>query len=123
MKTSLDSESTTTVAAFVAGEDIACGDFVALHSATWEFPSYMWDQALVPPQELVRLKMIPSDTGEPFKVIGICLPFVYAKDSKGNVKTFDLRREQIVRLNSECAENVWHELKSAEKRKLKRLVD
>jgi hypothetical protein len=117
MRTSTEPESATTVAATVAGEDIHCGDFITLLNATFELPSYMWDQALLPPTELVRLKMIPSDAGLPLKVFSICLPFVYAKDTKGEIRTLDLRREQVVRLNCDCAETVWREFKSAQKRK------
>jgi hypothetical protein len=116
MKTSVDSDSVTTVAATVAGEDLRCGDFITLLNATFEIPFYMWDQVLLPPSEIVRLKMIPGDAGVPLKVFGICLPFIYAKDSKGEIKTLDLRREQVVRLNGDCAENVWRELKAAHKR-------
>ncbi len=117
MKTSIDSECVTSVAATVAGEDLRCGDFITLLNATFEIPSYMWDQALLSPSEIVRLKMIPSEAGVPLKVFGVCLPFVYAKNSQGEIKTLDLRREQVVRLNGECAEDVWRELKAAQKRK------
>jgi len=120
MKTSIESESVTTVAATVAGEDIRCGDFVTVLNATFEVPSYLWDQAMLAPTELVRLKMIPSDAGVPLKVFAICLPFVYAKDTKGEINTLDLRREQIVRLNGDCAEKVWNELKAAQKKKTER---
>ena len=116
MKISTESECTT-VAATVAGEDIHCGDFVTLLNAIFEVPSYLWDQEMLPPTELVRLKMIPSEAGAPLKVFAICLPFIYAKDTKGEIKTLDLRREQIVRLNGDCAEKVWDELKAAHKKK------
>ena len=117
MTTSIETESATTVAATVAGEDIHCGDFVTLHSATFEVPSYLWDHSLLPPSELVRLKMIPDGAGTPLKVFAICLPFVYAKDTSGAIKTLDLRREQVVRLQEGCAQQVWDELKSARKKK------
>jgi hypothetical protein len=117
MKTTTEFQSVTTVAATVAGEDIHCGDFVTLLNATFELPSYMWDQAMLPPAELVRLKMIPSDAGVPLKVFAICLPFIYAKNTTGEIKTLDLRREQLVRLNCDSAEKVWDELKAAQKRK------
>ena len=81
MKTSTESDVSTTVAATVAGEDIHFGDYVTCSSATCEVPSYMWDQAMLPAAELVRLKVIPSDAGVPLKVFAVCLPFVYAKDS------------------------------------------
>ena len=116
MKTSTESDVSTTVAATVAGEDIHCGDYVTCSSATCEVPSYMWDQAMLPAAELVRLKIIPSDAGVPLKVFAVCLPFVYAKDTCGDVQTLDLRRQQIVRLNLDCAKEVWHELKNAKKR-------
>lgn len=117
MKTSTESTAATTVAATVAGEDIHCGDFVTVLNTIFEVPSYQWDQALLPPTELVRLKMIPCDAGVPLKVFAVCLPFIYAKDSKGEIKTLDLRREQLVRLNCDSAEKVWDELKAAQKRK------
>jgi hypothetical protein len=78
----------------------------------------MWDQAMLPASELVRLRIIPGDAGVPLKVFAVCLPFVYAKDHKGNVQSLDIRRQQIVRLNSDCAKEVWHELKGL-KRKTK----
>jgi hypothetical protein len=116
MKTSTESNSTT-VAAVVAGEDVACGDFVALLNTTCEVPSYMWDAgpAMLPIEELVRLRMIPSDAGVPLKVFGICLPFLYVKNSGGQLKTLDLRRQQIVRLDRACAKEVWDELKPVKK--------
>ncbi len=113
MKTASGTASETTVAATVAGEDVNCGDFVALLSTIYELPSYFWDScdvALIP-NELVRLRMIPSEAGVPLKVIAICLPFVYAKTSCGEVKTLDLRRTQIVRLDRASAKQVWQALK------------
>jgi len=47
----------------------------------------------------------------PFKVIGVCLPFVYTKNAYGKVETFDMRQCQLVRLDSQCASMVWKELK------------
>jgi hypothetical protein len=111
MKTTTESHSAITVAATVSGEDIQCGDYVAVLNVTCEVPSYMWDQAMLPAAELVRLRIIPSDAGVPLKVFAVCLPFVYAKDDQGNVRTLDLRRQQIVRLNFDCAKEVWDELK------------
>jgi hypothetical protein len=116
MKTKTESDSTTTVAATIAGEDTRRGDFVTVLSTTYEVPSYMWDQAMLPVPELVRLKLVPGDAGVPLKVFSVCLPFVYAKDSKGDVKTLDLRRQQIARLNGDCAKDVWDALKGVQKK-------
>jgi hypothetical protein len=115
MKTSTESQSTTTVAATVAGEDVRCGDYVTVLNATCEVPSYMWDQAMLPAGELVRLKIIPCEAGVPLKVFAVCLPFLYAKNASGELKTLDLRRQQIVRLDRTCAKKVWDELKPGKK--------
>ena len=117
MKTSSATTLETTVAATVAGEDVCCGDFVALLTTIYEAPSYLWDgcDATLRPHELVRLRMIPTDAGMPLKVFGVCLPFLYAKTAGGELKTLDLRREQIVRLDRHCAKQVWHELKQTKK--------
>ena len=105
MKLATEISSDTTVAATLAPEDVARGEFVALLNITYELPTYMWDaaQALLPVDELVRLQMIPSDAGTPLRVFGICLPFVYVKNAAGELTTLDLRRQQIVRLHQECA--------------------
>jgi hypothetical protein len=120
MKLATDISSDTTVAATLAPEDVACGDYVALLKTTFELPTYMWDaaQAMLPVDEVIRLKMIPADAGVPLKVFAICLPFVYAKNATGELKTLDLRREQIVRLNRDSAKLVWGELKPEKKKTL-----
>ncbi|WP_254508107.1 hypothetical protein [Anatilimnocola floriformis] len=113
MKTTTETSSETSVAATLAPEDVACGDYVALLKVTYELPTYLWDaaQALMPADELVRLALIPPDSGVPLKVFAVCLPFVYVKSYAGEIKTLDLRREQIVRLHHESAKAVWKELK------------
>lgn len=77
----------------------------------------MWDagQGLLPIHELVRLRIIPSDAGVPLKVFAVCLPFIYAKNTAGELKTLDMRRQQIVRLDRACAKEVWDELKPGKK--------
>lgn len=113
MKTIIQTDATTSVAANVAGEDIRCGDYVTVLNATHEVPSYMWDQAMLPANELVRLKFIPSEAGVPLKVFAVCLPFVYGRTATDDVHTLDLRRQQIVRLNRAAAKEVFSALKPA----------
>jgi hypothetical protein len=112
----IESRLTTelTAAATVAGEDLACGDYVSLLNETVEFPSFLWDASGVDlsPHELVRLKVIPDTAGHPLKVMAICLPFVYARLPGGDVATLDTRRTQLVRLNRKCAKAIWKELKA-----------
>jgi len=117
MKTS-ETQLEMTVAAMVAGEDLSCGDYVALLNTICEVPSYLWDgcDAALRPHELVRLRMIPSEAGTPLKVFAVCLPFLYVKNTSGELKTLDLRRQQIVRLDRDCAKEVWDELKPGKRK-------
>jgi len=114
MKTGATLQPASTAAATVAGEDLVCGDYVSLLNETVEFPSFMWDAcgASLPPHELVRLKMIPGNAGQPLKVVAICLPFVYAKTPSREMTTIDTRRAQLVRLDRTCAKVIWKELRS-----------
>ena len=114
MKTGAASQLESTAAATVAGEDLACGDYVSLLNETVDFPSFLWDAcgASLSPHELVRLRLIPENTGQPLKVIAICLPFVYAKTPRGEVATLDTRRAQLVRLDRKCAKLIWKEIRS-----------
>ena len=107
------------VAATVAGEDLACGDFVALLTESVDVPSYLWDGCGVSlsPHEMVRLQLYPDEAGEPLKVFALCLPFVYAKSPGGRTVTIDTRRMQLVRLDRQCAKVVWKKLRPSTKKK------
>ena len=106
-----------TLAATVSGEDLACGDFVAILSETVEAPSYLWaaSDTSLSPYEMVRLRLIPIDAGQPLKVIAICLPFVYAKSPQGELTTLDVRQMQLVRLDRKCMKAVWKQLRTKTK--------
>jgi hypothetical protein len=113
MKTNTKLSPATTVAASVAGEDVHCGDYVALLSHIYELPTCLWSSGsdYLPADEIIRLKMIPEDAGVPLKVFAVCLPFVYALTSCGEMKTLDLRRQSIVRLDRSSAKQVWKQLR------------
>ncbi|QDS88377.1 hypothetical protein EC9_25670 [Rosistilla ulvae] len=112
MKVASPSWQRTTVAARIAGEDICCGDYVTVLNEQLELPSYLWSCSAtsLPPDELVRIRYMPQEAGHPLKVIGVCLPFVYAKNDRAAVVTIDTRRQQLVRLDRKCARNVWKQL-------------
>ncbi|QDU63316.1 hypothetical protein Pan216_41940 [Planctomycetes bacterium Pan216] len=97
------------LAASVSGEDIARGDYVAIMETTLQWPSFLWDGGGVTlsPNELVRTPYIPRDSGQPYKVMAVCLPFVYTTRPCGSTRTIDLRETRIVRLDGDCAELVW----------------
>ena len=123
MKTTTESRSktVTTVAARIAGEDIAKGDYVTILSEIIELPSYLWDCSGIsqPIDELVRLRYLPRAAGEPHKVVAVCLPFVYTKRPKGGTKTFDTRQNQLVRLDPDSGRTVWKRLRKSLKKKRK----
>jgi hypothetical protein len=114
MKTQALSQLEPRVAATVAGEDLAGGDYVALLNEIVDLPSFLWNASdlSLSPHELVRLKVIPNTAGHPLRVIAICLPFVYAKTPAGETVTIDTRRTQLVRLPRKSAKVIWKELRS-----------
>jgi hypothetical protein len=117
MKTKSLPQLEPSAAATVAGEDIACGEYVSVLNERVDLPSYLWDccGASLSPHELVSLRFIPENAGQPLKVIAICLPFVYAQAPTGQVATIDTRRMPLVRLNRNCAKVVVKPLPSSAK--------
>ncbi|MDZ4686685.1 MAG: hypothetical protein SH850_16560 [Planctomycetaceae bacterium] len=113
MKTALASPCESTSAELIAGENLRCGDYVATFTQMTELPSYLWDGGdyTLSPHELVRLKYTPCDAGQPLKIIAVCLPFVYAVKPDRSPVTLDLRRTQLVRLDTQCARRTWKALK------------
>lgn len=105
----LTEELDASLAATVAGEDLRCGDYVAILSEVYEFPSFLWcgDAALLPPHEPVRMKLLSRTNGAPLKVKAICLPFLFVKSAKDEYETLDVRRQQLVRLDRRYAETVY----------------
>jgi hypothetical protein len=105
----------TRIVAGVAGEDIQPGDFLTLSSELVELPSYLWscESTSITNDEPVRIRYIPSEAGEPLKVIAICLPFVYAKQAKGATRILDIRQHQLVKLDAWVGRKVWKRLKAA----------
>jgi hypothetical protein len=123
MKTSTEtrSETVTTVAARIAGEDIAKGDFVTILSEIIEAPSFLWNCSSVslPPDEPVRTRYLPRAAGEPHKVVAVCLPFVYAKRPRGTLIAFDTRQQQLVRLDRDNGRSLWKQMRKTTKKKTK----
>ncbi|MCA9124812.1 MAG: hypothetical protein H6821_00810 [Planctomycetaceae bacterium] len=121
MKVATQTDLKTTVAARIAGEDIACGDFVAVMNEIVELPSFLWSCSGVSlaPDEPVRVRYVARDAGQPYKVIGVCLPFVYAKSHADRVIVIDTRQRQLVRLDQACASMVWEKMKLPAKKSRK----
>ena len=121
MESTTETNYRTTVAARVAGEDIKRGDYVTVLNEVVELPSFYWSGAgsTLPADEPVRVCFMPSDAGQPFKVVAVCLPFVYTERPRGGTTTFDTRQKQLVRLDPDSGCTVWKRLRKALKKKRK----
>ena len=96
----LSTGSELEVAASVAAEDLRRGDYVAVLSVIYEYPSFLWccDSAALPHDELVRVQYTDVNDGRLLKIKAICLPFVFAKEPRGAYRTLDLRSCRVARL-------------------------
>jgi hypothetical protein len=122
METTTETTCQTTVAARVAGEDILPGDYVTILNSSVELPSFLWcaSGSTLPADEPVRIVCVPRDAGRPFKVVTVCLPFVYTKDPQAGTIILDTRQQQLVRLDPKNGSVVWKRLRKASRRYRKR---
>ncbi len=121
MTATTETKSSTTVAARIAGEDIHPGDYVTVLNESVELPSYLWNCSggALPADELVRILYKPSDAGQPYKVVAVCLPFVYTERPRRGTKIFDTRQNQLVRLDPDTGHAVWKRIRKDLKKKQK----
>jgi hypothetical protein len=93
------SDSHSTLARALAPEDVRLGDHVALLDEIFELPSFWWcaDSSLHPREQLVRIRMIPTQENVPLKVKSVVLPFVLAKNPVGEKRTLDRRPKRADR--------------------------
>ncbi|MEM9417835.1 MAG: hypothetical protein AAGA25_02115 [Planctomycetota bacterium] len=83
----------------VAAEDLRVGDGVAV--------AYVTQQILAdddpPPDQtynrIIKADLIPYDSGEPLRIVGVCLPFILAKNTCKRHVTLDVRRQHLVKLD------------------------
>ena len=108
-----------TLAKSLAPEEICAGDYVAVLHVVHELLALVWcdDLALADRDEVIRLKMLPEESGEPLLVKSVCLPFVLVKDSAGNSRTLDIRRTRLARLDPAFAKASRSVKKSKRKKK------
>ncbi len=101
----------------LAGEDVCCGDMVAILDVILEFPSFLWgdDPNVLPPQEPVYMRSRSAHTGKPLKVKAICLPYILVETPKGRHKTLDVRQCRLVRLGDGYAKKAWKKFRKARK--------
>jgi hypothetical protein len=101
------------LAASIAPEDLRCGEYVAVLSTTYEYPSFFWcsDGSLTSRHELVRITYTGPEGGVPLKIEAVCLPFVFVRDATGKHRNLDTRMCRLVRLTRGYAQQVWKAMK------------
>ena len=99
----MDTETTQelTISRALGPEDIARGDYVAALTVTVEYLDYFRDCRTAAP-EVCRATFIPP-AFKPYKVLGVCLPFVLVEDAAGTTSTLDTRLTALARLDEEFA--------------------
>ena len=98
------------VATRIAAEDIRIGEYYALMSVTFEYPSFCWlytDPSTTRRSEPVRITYRAGFINGPFRVKAICLPFVLVKTSIKSVRLLDVRNCQLARVDEQFARRVW----------------
>ena len=113
MKPTTDQRLTSRLARLVPGEDIRPGDFVTvMYDTVTRPPGMHWDcDGWSLYDRPTRYRRIPRHAGRPLEVIGVCLPFVYTRTPDGKVKTLDIRKSRLARLDAECAQTVWDSIR------------
>jgi hypothetical protein len=93
----------------LAPEDVRAGEFVAVLEEVWEAPSFFWSDggALMPREEVVRIRYTPTSEAVPLKVKGVCLPYVLVKQPCGAKRTLDVRKSRLARLDRRYARAAW----------------
>lgn len=121
-KTKAETGRPTTVAARIAGEDLAAGDFVTILSEIIELPSFLWScsDVSLPPNEPVKARYLPGQPGVLLKVEVVCLPFVYVRYSSGHLSAFDTRQQQLVRIDRTNGQYLWKQLRKPFKKRRKK---
>jgi hypothetical protein len=80
----------------VAPEDLRPGLFVAVLSVVHEvYPPSAFEEPELRPPRPVRVVCMGCADGEPLRVVSVCVPFVQLEDARGELRTLDIRREQL----------------------------
>ncbi len=107
----MSTNTTTTEMTLVktlAPEDICRGNYVTILTKVCEYPSYFWNGSsqYIEASDVVSIRYRPPETGEPMKVIDICLPFLFVKPLKGKPQTLDVRACQLAKMSDRYVKNV-----------------
>ena len=95
-----------TVSRRLAPEDIQVGNFVTILQQVLELPTFLWlgETAAVDRERPVAYRHTPANSGEPLKVLAVCLPFVYVENTSGEPATLEVRRSELAELPASYVE-------------------
>ncbi len=65
--------------------------------------------------QVIHVRFMPWDAGDPLRVEGVCLPFVLVSTPQGKHETLDLRRQEIVRLDPSFGRSAFKKMKPPDK--------
>lgn len=107
----------------LAAEDIVVGSFITVTAAVSELASFLWfgETAEHERSRPVRYHFTPNESGTPFKVLAVCLPFVFVEDLEKSARTLDLRRCDVCQLSTEYVDVVRNRRKLSFKKQLKKI--
>ncbi|MEM7456972.1 MAG: hypothetical protein AAF456_21690 [Planctomycetota bacterium] len=100
----------TDVARMTAPEDVRVGDYIALLTETCQYPTFFWntlDNNVLPPEDPVLIKYKPHPDDGPYKVLSVCLPFVFVEQPNGCTRIFDVRQCELARVSDDFARMVF----------------
>jgi hypothetical protein len=108
MEAVLSSDDECAVAASVGPEDLRCGDYIAVLSVIYEYPSFFWcsDGRMTPREEPVCIERRDAENAAPLEIKAICLPLIFVKDAMGKHRTLDVRLCRLARLSAAFARKV-----------------
>lgn len=114
-------ERAATLAKPLAPEDVRPGDYVAVLDEQYEYPAVVWycEPPMGRENEVIRVRIRPTEDGGPLRVIDACLPFVFVKPPKGSGRTLDLRAVRLARLDRGYARRVCESLAGKKRRRRK----
>lgn len=106
--TTQSEQSLQAVSRRLGAEDIQIGSYIAVVQQVSELVSFLWvgDTSPEGREQPVFYRHTPSNSGEPYRVLAICLPFVFTEDLSGEAATVDLRQCEVSQLTTGYVEAV-----------------
>jgi hypothetical protein len=106
--TTQSEHSLQTVSRRLAAEDIQIGSYITVVQQISELVSFLWMGDTLPEgrEQPVLYRHTPSNCGEPYRVLAVCLPFVLTEDISEEAAILDLRQCEVTQLSAGYVEAV-----------------